>query len=178
MKIIIISPIFSSKGFLTRYNPQKIEKTCRRLKIEPQQPADHHTKTAGKVLIGPTEKSTDQQHSSDHDNNDDEPELTAKNKCGTYMSYSLDFKLAVIRELHESDVCISSVSSKYNLPWSTIHSWECQLRQKNKIRKFLMERQIRQNYPSVFNLVCTLQNIFQNVSVKNDFSRTFSRTSQ
>ena len=53
-------------------------------KIEPQQPADHHTKK-DKALIAliPTEKSTDQQHSFDLDNNDDEPELTAKNKGGT-----------------------------------------------------------------------------------------------
>ena len=53
-------------------------------------------------------------------------------KRGQYKSYSLDFKLAVVRELYKSDVSVSDMARKYNLPHSTINSWESELRRKNK----------------------------------------------
>ena len=53
-------------------------------------------------------------------------------KRGQYKLYSLDFKLAVVRELYKSDASVSDMARKYNLPHSTINSWESELRQKNK----------------------------------------------
>ena len=40
--------------------------------------------------------------------------------------------MAVVRELYKSDVSVSDMARKYNLPHSTINSWESELRWKNK----------------------------------------------
>ena len=74
----------------------------------------------------------DQQDSNGYDsgNDCDSNEPVFKKKRGQYKSYSLDFKLTVIRDLYQGDESITSIANKYNLPRSTIHSWDCQLRQK------------------------------------------------
>lgn len=55
----------------------------------------------------------------------------AKKKRGQCKSYSLAFKLAVVRDLYETEASTSETASKYNLPRSTVDSWDCQLRRKN-----------------------------------------------
>ena len=57
------------------------------------------------------------------------PEQPPK-KRGRYRSYSLQLKMSVVEEVCEKPISI--VAEKYNVPRSTILSWENELRMKNK----------------------------------------------
>lgn len=63
----------------------------------------------------------------DSDSEDIQP---TKKHGGTYRSYSYGMQLSIVKELATTP--ISDLSQKYNVPRSTIFSWENQIRRMNK----------------------------------------------
>ena len=61
---------------------------------------------------------------------DDTDVQPAKKKRGHYKTYSLEFKLSVVREVHQMGAQIGDVAEKFKVPRSTLFDWEKQLGEK------------------------------------------------
>lgn len=117
---------FSFVEFLRRFKP-----SC-----EP--PAKRPVGRPKKQLLPPekttsnkAEENEEQFFNLDSDNDADSPS-PKKQKRGHYRTYSLHYKMAVLEEVYTGERPICTVADKYNIPRSTILSWESQLRGKNK----------------------------------------------
>ncbi len=78
------------------------------------------------VVISDDSGEEDERPSDDSTNLEPAP----KKKRGQYRSYSLQFKTSVILQLAHTPVGV--LSERYNIPQSTIFSWEQQMRMMNK----------------------------------------------
>ena len=54
---------------------------------------------------------------------DDTDVQLAKKKHGHYKTYSLEFKLSVVREVHQMGAQIGDVAEKFKVPRSTLFDW-------------------------------------------------------
>ncbi len=78
-------------------------------------------------------QSSQQSDTTSSPNDQGNPNPPAKRKRGVYNTYTLEYKIAAVRELYVDDAFdVGRIANKFKVPRSTLYEWVNQIRRKNK----------------------------------------------